>query len=158
MTDLIELVGAVDGILQVQAQADADYFLRVCGATVRAGRRRSASRDACSRAYRWQYIVSGVQDERFQQDPRRHDHRGPSSPHRRRARADHELTPMRERPRRVLAAAAEPNGETMNRFREIGGQSWLVMWMLLVREIARCHSTPSLTSIHLSVPSRKEIK
>src|SRR5204863_2891462 len=31
VTDLIELVAAVDGILQVQAKADTDYFLRVCG-------------------------------------------------------------------------------------------------------------------------------
>ena len=30
--DLIELVGAVDGILQVQSEADADYFVRIAGA------------------------------------------------------------------------------------------------------------------------------
>jgi hypothetical protein len=33
VTDLIELVAAVDGILQMQAAADTDYFLRVCGRT-----------------------------------------------------------------------------------------------------------------------------
>src|SRR5512132_3075463 len=31
VTDLIELVGAVDGLVQMQARADADYFVRVCG-------------------------------------------------------------------------------------------------------------------------------
>ena len=60
--DLIALVGAVDGILQVQAAADAKYFV-------------SSTRNhplkeieaAFLSAYRWQYIVSGVQDKRFQQ-------------------------------------------------------------------------------------------
>ena len=33
VNDLIALVGAVDGILQMQAKADADYFLRVGGRT-----------------------------------------------------------------------------------------------------------------------------
>ncbi len=58
--ELIELVAAVDGILQSQSQSDADYFLRICG--------RSFGRDDAQRirdsvldAYRWQYIVSGVQ-------------------------------------------------------------------------------------------------
>ena len=36
VTDLIELVGAVDGILQVQADADAALFMRVCGRTLAA--------------------------------------------------------------------------------------------------------------------------
>jgi hypothetical protein len=60
VNDLIDLVGAVDGILQSQSAADADYFLRICG--------RTFDRDAVERiratmlaAYRWQYIVSGVQ-------------------------------------------------------------------------------------------------
>jgi hypothetical protein len=65
VTDLIELVAAVDGILQVQAAADTDYFLRVCG---RVFDKAQANRikDAMLAAYRWQYITSGVQDERFQ--------------------------------------------------------------------------------------------
>ena len=29
--EFIELVGAVDGILQIQAKADAEYFARTCG-------------------------------------------------------------------------------------------------------------------------------
>jgi hypothetical protein len=65
VTDLIELVAAVDGILQLQAAADTDYFLRVCG---RVFDREQTNRikEAMLRAYRWQYIGSGVQDERFQ--------------------------------------------------------------------------------------------
>jgi hypothetical protein len=66
VTDLIELVGAVDGILQMQAGADVDYFLRVCGRPFDAEQVRKL-RDTMLKAYRWQYIVSGVQDERFQQ-------------------------------------------------------------------------------------------
>ena len=65
VTDLIELVGAVDGILQAQSRADADYFVRICGRAVaddEAGRIRAA----VLAAYRWQYIVSGVQG-RFSQ-------------------------------------------------------------------------------------------
>jgi hypothetical protein len=65
VSDLIALVGAVDGILQMQAQADTDYFLRVCGRTFdRAQAQRIG--DTVLKAYRWQYIGSGVQDERFQ--------------------------------------------------------------------------------------------
>jgi DNA-binding Lrp family transcriptional regulator len=68
VNDLIDLVGAVDGILQVQVQAraDVDYFIQVCG-------RRLSELDTMRlragvlRAYRWQYIVSGVQEPRFAQ-------------------------------------------------------------------------------------------
>ena len=65
VSDLIELVAAVDGILQAQAAADADYFLRVCG---RSFDRHQVERikETMLRAYRWQYIGSGVQDPRFQ--------------------------------------------------------------------------------------------
>jgi hypothetical protein len=66
VTDLIELVAAVDGILQMQASADVDYFLRVCGRPFDAAQVRTL-RDTMLKAYRWQYIVSGVQNERFQQ-------------------------------------------------------------------------------------------
>ena len=64
MDDLIDLIGAVDGILQVQAEADGHYF------SMTAGRRftdneAAAIRRAVLKAYRWQYIVSGVQDPRF---------------------------------------------------------------------------------------------
>jgi hypothetical protein len=63
--DLIALVGAVDGILQVQAKSDADYFFTVCGRTFAAGETQGV-RDAFLAAYRWQYITSGVENERFQ--------------------------------------------------------------------------------------------
>ncbi|HEX5639957.1 MAG TPA: hypothetical protein VFX81_09170 [Burkholderiaceae bacterium] len=62
--DLIGLVGAVDGILQVQSKADADYFLLAAGRSF-AGSDAEAVRATFLRAYRWQYIVSGVQDARF---------------------------------------------------------------------------------------------
>ena len=62
--DLIALVGAVDGILQVQSQADAGYFSRICGRTV-AAEEAEQLQAALLRAYRWQYIVSGVQEPRF---------------------------------------------------------------------------------------------
>jgi len=65
VTDLIDLVAAVDGILQMQAAADCDYFLRICGRIFDKAQVQ-ALRDTLLRAYRWQYIVSGVQDERFQ--------------------------------------------------------------------------------------------
>jgi len=63
--DLIALVGAVDGILQMQAAADAQYFIASSRhfSKEQSGRIGKAFLDA----YRWQYIVSGVQDERFNQ-------------------------------------------------------------------------------------------
>jgi hypothetical protein len=64
VTDLIELVGAVDGILQMQAPADADYFVRRSG-RVFSSNEVSAIHDVVLKAYRWQYIVSGVQEPRF---------------------------------------------------------------------------------------------
>ena len=63
--DLIALVGGVDGILQAQAQADAAYFLQVAG--MPAGDARAAQVGATVlKAYRWQYIVSGTMEPRFQ--------------------------------------------------------------------------------------------
>lgn len=59
-----DLVAAVDAILQLQAAADTDYFLRVCGRTF-AKAQVAKLRDTMLGAYRWQYIASGVQDERF---------------------------------------------------------------------------------------------
>jgi hypothetical protein len=65
VSDLIDLVAAVDGILQLQAAADTDYFLRVCGRSFD-GPQVGRLRATMLKAYRWQYIGSGVQDERFQ--------------------------------------------------------------------------------------------
>ena len=62
--DLIALVGAVDGILQVQAAADAHYFVDVCGRPMTANEV-EAVKSTVLDAYRWQYIVSGVQLPRF---------------------------------------------------------------------------------------------
>ncbi len=65
VTELIELVAAVDGIVQVQAAADADYFFEVCRGPYSPEQSRRV-REAVLAAYRWQYIVSGVEEPRFQ--------------------------------------------------------------------------------------------
>jgi hypothetical protein len=62
--DFIELVAAVDGILQAQAKADAGYFAATCGRTVDAAEAR-AIEVAFLKAYRWQYIHSGAQHPHF---------------------------------------------------------------------------------------------
>lgn len=62
--DLIELVGAVDGLLQVQAKADTEYFLARCADRLSADAQSQVAKAFLS-AYRWQYIVSGVQEPRF---------------------------------------------------------------------------------------------
>jgi hypothetical protein len=61
---LIELVGAVDSILQAQAQADADYGAATCGRTLSEAERQ-ALHAGLLKAYRWQYILSGVQHPPF---------------------------------------------------------------------------------------------
>ena len=62
--DLIDLVGAVDDIVQMQAEADADYFVLSAGRTF-SSTEETALRDVLLKAYRWQYVVSGVQEPRF---------------------------------------------------------------------------------------------
>ena len=62
--DLIALVGDVDAICHAQAKADASYFI------ANAGRKFSATEqhviaDEMVKAYRWTYIVSGAQHDRF---------------------------------------------------------------------------------------------
>ena len=64
VTDLIDLVVAVDGILQAQSSADADYFIAAADRAFTAEEQRAIA-DAVLKAYRWQYIVSGIQDGRF---------------------------------------------------------------------------------------------
>jgi hypothetical protein len=82
--ELIALVAAVDGMLQVQARADTDYFLRVAGCRGRA----------------------------LPEDPRRHDHGGAVRAHWCRARADHGLAlstvGTRYAPRVIRAARITP--------------------------------------------------
>ena len=65
VTDLIALVGGVDGILQAQAGADAAYFLSVSGMAPE-GAQAEAVKATVLKAYRWQYIVSGAMEPRFQ--------------------------------------------------------------------------------------------
>ena len=60
----IELVAAVDGILQAQAKADAGYFAAKCGRAVGEAEAR-AIEAAFLKAYRWQYIHSGAQHPHF---------------------------------------------------------------------------------------------
>ena len=64
--ELIELVGAVDGLLQHQAGADVNYFLSIRGRRFDEGQVERI-RTSVLGAYRWQYIVSGVQLPRFQE-------------------------------------------------------------------------------------------
>ena len=64
VAELIELVGAVDGILQTQAKADACYF--VANSMRDVGKAEAKSIEAgFLKAYRWQYIHSGVQHPQF---------------------------------------------------------------------------------------------
>ena len=64
VNDLIALVGAVDGILQAQSAADARYFVEVCGRPMSTAEVAEVNATVLA-AYRWQYIVSGVQLPRF---------------------------------------------------------------------------------------------
>jgi hypothetical protein len=54
----------VDGLLQLQAEADAEYFLANVGRTF-TDRDRARVKAGMLDAYRWQYIVSGVEEPRF---------------------------------------------------------------------------------------------
>ena len=62
--EFIELVAAVDGILQAQAKADAGYFSSTCGRAVDEDEMRTIEA-AFLKAYRWQYIHSGAQHPHF---------------------------------------------------------------------------------------------
>jgi DNA-binding Lrp family transcriptional regulator len=62
--EFIELVAAVDGILQAQAKADAGYFAGKCGRAVDELEAR-AIEAGFLKAYRWQYIHSGAQHPHF---------------------------------------------------------------------------------------------
>jgi hypothetical protein len=64
VTDLIALVSAVDGILQAQAAADSVYFIGAAARTFTAGETAAIYATVLG-AYRWQYIVSGVQHRHF---------------------------------------------------------------------------------------------
>jgi hypothetical protein len=62
--EFIDLVAAVDGILQVQADVDAAYFTANCGRAVDTGEARAIAA-AFLAAYRWQYIHSGAGHPHF---------------------------------------------------------------------------------------------
>jgi hypothetical protein len=62
--DLIGLVGAVDGLLVAQAAADTGYFASAAGQSFTSEETRAIG-STFLRAYRHQYIVSGVRDTRF---------------------------------------------------------------------------------------------
>jgi hypothetical protein len=64
VNDLIALVAAVDGILQAQSASDADYFIRNVARPLRAEESAQIVAAVLS-AYRWQYIISGVQHPHF---------------------------------------------------------------------------------------------
>jgi hypothetical protein len=64
VNEFIELVAAVDGILQSQAKADASYFTAKCGRLVDMVEAQ-AIEAAFLKAYRWQYIHSGAQHPHF---------------------------------------------------------------------------------------------
>ena len=85
--DLIALVGAVDGIVQVQSLADTHYFVEICGRPLTATEVEALQRTILA-AYRWQYIVSGVEEPRFRQAL------GGMVTDRQAARIDEALTPI----------------------------------------------------------------
>jgi hypothetical protein len=58
-------VAAVDGILVTQSKSDARYFASANARTLSVEQLAQVEAGLL-RAYRWQYIVSGVQDPRFQ--------------------------------------------------------------------------------------------
>jgi len=62
--EFIELVAAVDGILQAQAAADAGYFVANCGRAVDEDETKTIEAGFLE-AYRWQYIHSGAQHPHF---------------------------------------------------------------------------------------------
>jgi len=64
--DLIALVVAVDGILQAQSAADAEYFIEISDRNL-TEQQQEKLMHGLLKAYRWQYIVSGVEHPKFQE-------------------------------------------------------------------------------------------
>jgi hypothetical protein len=65
VSDFITLLGAVDSVVRAQADADAEYFIQLCARAFSTDERRSIG-ETLVRAYRRQYIDSGLEDERFE--------------------------------------------------------------------------------------------
>jgi hypothetical protein len=62
--EFIELVAALDGILQAQSKADTTYFKAACGRAV--GESEACAVEAAFlKAYRWQYVLSGAEHPQF---------------------------------------------------------------------------------------------
>ena len=64
--DFIALVVAVDGILQAQSTADAEYFLKISDRNL-TEQQQGKVMQGLLKAYRWQYIVSGAEHPKFQE-------------------------------------------------------------------------------------------
>jgi hypothetical protein len=62
--ELAQLVGAVDGIVQGQAAADRDYFVRTCGRRLTEFETGTVQQTLLE-AYRFQYILSGARHPHF---------------------------------------------------------------------------------------------
>ena len=62
--ELIQLVGAVDAIVQAQAATDAEYFARTCGRELTASQTGMVQQTMLE-AYRFQYILSGARHPHF---------------------------------------------------------------------------------------------
>jgi hypothetical protein len=65
VNELIGLVADVDGILQLQSKADVEYFCKASGASFSAEESELIF-SGVLKAYRWQYIFSGVEHPRYQ--------------------------------------------------------------------------------------------
>ena len=63
--EVIELVSSVDNLLQAQRKYDVEYFLKVCNPSFTASEIEQLMAGLI-KAYRWQYIFSGVEHDRFQ--------------------------------------------------------------------------------------------
>lgn len=64
VTDLTHVITAVDRVIRAQAAADSSYFLRICERRFPDDAQR-ALHALVLRAYRWQYILSGVEHPHF---------------------------------------------------------------------------------------------
>ena len=62
--DFISLLRLLDEVVRTQSSADAGYFMRLCERTFSTAHQQEI-RDTMLRAYRWQYIVSGIQHPHF---------------------------------------------------------------------------------------------
>lgn len=63
--EVIELVSSVDCLLHAQRSYDSEYFLKICSLSL-AGSEVDQLDASLLKAYRWQYIFSGVEHVRFQ--------------------------------------------------------------------------------------------